>query len=52
MHFPENQMISLLEALVYSLAYMTKKGYYHHDFYPTNIFYENGRFIIKNPKVL
>ena len=52
MHFPENQMISLLEALVYSLSYMTKKGYYHHDYYPTNIFYDNGSFLITNPKTL
>jgi hypothetical protein len=40
MHFPEPQLVSLLEGLVYSLAYLSKKSIPHHDFYPTNIFYK------------
>lgn len=49
MHFPEYQIISLLECLVYSLAYMSKKNINYHDFYPTNIFYSNGNFKMLNP---
>lgn len=49
MHFPEYQIRSLLECLVYSLAYMSKKSINYHDFYPTNIFYNNGSFKILNP---
>lgn len=52
MHFPEYQIISLLESLVYSLAYMTKKGISHHDYYPTNIFYSNGVFKLLNSLML
>lgn len=49
MHFPEYQVISLLESLVYSLAYLVKKEINYHDFYPTNVFYNNGIFKIANP---
>lgn len=28
---------------------MTKKNMNYHDFYPTNIFYNNGNFKIANP---
>ena len=52
MHFPETQMIGLLEALVYSLAYLSKKNIPHHDFYPTNIFYKDGKFKLLNPLTL
>ena len=48
MHFPEYQILSLLECLVYSLAYMSKKSINYHNFYPTNIFYNNGSFKILN----
>jgi len=41
-----------LESLVYSLAYLTKKDINYHDFYPTNIFYNNGVFKILNPLVV
>ena len=52
MHFPEPQMVSLLESLVYGLAYLSKKNIPHHDFYPTNIFYKDGKFKLLNPAVL
>jgi serine/threonine protein kinase len=49
MHFPEHQIRGLLESLIYGLAYMAKKDINHHDFYPTNIYYNNGCFKILNP---
>jgi hypothetical protein len=52
MHFPEYQIHGLLESMVYSLAYMVKKDVNHHDFYPTNIFYNNGAFKVINPALL
>ena len=51
MHFPEPQMIALLESLVYGLAYLSYKDITHHDFYPTNIFYKDSRFRIVNPMI-
>lgn len=49
MHFPEEQVVALLEALTYSLAYLCKKSIPHHDFYPTNILYHEGIFRVRNP---
>ena len=49
MHFPEPQMMALLESLVYGLAYLHNKDIRHHDFYPTNIFYKDSRFKLLNP---
>lgn len=48
-HFPYSQILGLTESLVYGLAYMTKKNCNHHDFYPTNIYYVDGKFKIINP---
>ena len=52
MHFPEPEVISLLESLVYGLAYFSKKKLPHHDFYRTNVFYKEGKFKILNPLAL
>ncbi len=52
MHFPHSQIITLIECLVYSLAYVDKNKIKHHDFYPTNIFYQNGIFKIANPLIV
>jgi serine/threonine protein kinase len=49
MHFPASQVIGLLEAVAYSISYMNSEGYYHHDIYPTNIFYSSGLFKVTNP---
>lgn len=49
MHFPHSQVVTLIESLVYSLAYLEKNNMKHHDFYPTNVFYQNGLFKIANP---
>ena len=48
-HFPYSQILGLIESLVYALAYMAKKKCNHHDFYPTNIYYCEGRFKLINP---
>lgn len=52
MHFPENQVVGLLESLVYSLAYLCRKGIGHHDYYPTNIYYMGGVFKLLNPALV
>ena len=49
MHFPQTQVVTLIESLVYALAYMQKNNYKHHDFYPTNIYFQQGVFKITNP---
>lgn len=52
MHFPEDQVVGLMESLVYSLAYLCKKSVANRDFYPTNIFYSEGTFKVRNPLAL
>lgn len=52
MHFPEDQVVTLLECLAYSLAYLSSKAVPHHDFYPTNILYNQGQFRVRNPAAL
>lgn len=49
MHFPQAQVVGLVESLVYSLRYLQKFEYKHHDYYPTNIQYCAGVFKITNP---
>lgn len=48
-HFPYSQVLGLTESLVYGLSYMTKKNCNHHDFYPANIYYSEGKFKVINP---
>ena len=52
MHFPKSQVVILIESLMYSLAYIKKCSYIHHDFYPTNVYYSNGIFKIVNPVLI
>ena len=52
MFFPQNQVVVLLESLVYALAYMEKNSLRHHDFYPTNVYYNSGCFKITNPSLV
>lgn len=49
MHFPQSQVVALIESLVYALAYLEKNSIRHHDFYPTNVYYHSGIFKLTNP---
>lgn len=49
MHFPQTQVVALIESLVYALAYLQKNSLRHHDFYPSNIHYQQGLFKVTNP---
>ena len=49
MHFPQIQVVALIESLVYALAYLEKNSIRHHDFYPINLYYCDGIFKIANP---
>jgi hypothetical protein len=52
MHFPQQQVVLLVESLVYSLRYLQRVGLPHHDFYPTNAHYAAGIFKMTNPLTL
>lgn len=49
MYFPQAQVVTLIESLVYSLRYLQKFDHKHHDYYPTNVHYCSGIFKITNP---
>lgn len=49
MHFPQAQVVGLVESLVYSLRYLQKFEYRHHDYYPPNIHYCGGAFKVSSP---
>lgn len=51
MYFPEENVISLLESIVYAMAALEVKQIRHHDIYPTNIFFHNGIFKLSNPSM-